>query len=283
MKPVIYAGRNLKEFSRGERFAAFILPDGTAALGKAVVDATRADLFPKCYFQGGGKFPRADQVSAWCLLGDRGLGPDEAWPIWQPASVLPQKGDRIVYWDTELSRKNYSGPYWHQGEFGTENYRYQGASGPFVSGDPWSAVKSWVKLDDLIAWLGLADAPWLKVDARSEVRAFTKALYEGGVKLKCGDYVVDDHYEFYGFTFLSSEEQALGFINDLIANGCKKGKSAKYYFDESIESGTLAGIGMSRLTIAVHSLARARRTHCRCHETGSFAPREAFVGHAVTN
>lgn len=159
MTPDIYAGPKLKEFPHGERYAAFMLNNGNASLGKAVVDASRVDLPPKCYFQGGGMHPRAEEVSAWCLLGEDGLGPAETWPIWHSASILPKKGDKIVYWDTDKCRKNYSGPYWHQGEFGTENYRFQGASGPFVSGEPWSLVKSWVKRDDLVAWLGLPSTP----------------------------------------------------------------------------------------------------------------------------
>jgi len=43
MQQQIYAGRMLREFSRGERYAAFVLNDGTAHLGRAVVDAMRVD------------------------------------------------------------------------------------------------------------------------------------------------------------------------------------------------------------------------------------------------
>lgn len=155
MKPIIYTGLQLNEFSHGERFAAFVMKDGRSFLGKAVVDTSRVDRPPNRYFQGGRMHPKPENVSSWCLLGDGGQGPEETWPIWQDASTLPKKGSKIVYWDTLKCRKGYSGPYWHLGEFGTENYRFQGASGPFVSGEPWTLVKSWATLEGLITWLGL--------------------------------------------------------------------------------------------------------------------------------
>ena len=275
MQPKAYPGRALRDFSRGERFVAFVLHDGTAHLGKAVVDATRVDQVPNCYFQGPFMTPGAEQISVWCLLGEYGKGPDETWPIWKEPEVLPQKGDQIVYWDSEAARKNYSGPYWHVGTFGTENHRYQGASGPFVSGEPWSLVKSWVRLEELISWLGLRDVPWMKADARSGVQAFTAALKEGGVRLRGidGGYARDTDFENYGFSFLETEEQALAYIEDLRESGCTKGHSAKVRYDSFIESGVLLRMGKSRLEIAVIALSSARRTCCGCHETGSFMPR----------
>ena len=156
MHSVIHSGLKLHEFSHGERFAAFMHKDGRASIGKAVVDSSRVDRAPNCYFQGGGRHPRPDEVATWCLLGKDGAGPEETWPVWHDASEHPMQGDIIVYWDTLKCRQRYSGPYWHVGTFGTENYRFQGAAGPFVSGEPWSLVKSWAKLDDLVAWLGLS-------------------------------------------------------------------------------------------------------------------------------
>ena len=277
MHPKIYGGRALRNCSKGQRFAAFVLHDGTAHLGKAVVDATRVDQPPKLYFQGPFMTPSSEKISVWCLLGSNGDGPDESWPIWQDPTVFPKKGEEIVYWDTEAARMSYSGPYWHVGTFGTDNRRYQGASGPFVSGEPWTVVKSWVKLEELICWLGLRDVPWIKSDARSGVAAFTAALQDCRVNLKGEGYAVDHHFEHYGFSFLETEEQALGFIDELRHNGCTKGLSAKSRYDSLTETGLLLRMGMTRLDIAIMALSAARRTHCGCHETGSFAPLGASI------
>jgi len=274
MQPKVYPGRSLREFARGQRYAAFVLHDGSAHLGKAVVDATRVDKAPNCYFQGAGNSLGAERISVWCLLGDHGQGPDENWPIWQDPSVLPQKGAQIVYWDTETARKSYSGPYWHVGTFGTENYRYQGASGPFVSGEPWQEVKSWARLADLISWLGLRDVPWLEADARSGAQAFTAALQKAGVNLPGidGGFVGDKHFETYGFCFLETEEDALAFIEDLLEANCAKGRSAKARYDHLNESGLLLEHGLSRMNLAIMALSSARRTHCGCHELCSYMP-----------
>lgn len=283
MQPKAYPGRALREFSRGQRFAAFVLHNGNAHLGRAVVDAMRVDQAPRCYFQGPLMTPAAEQIKVWCLLGVNGEGPDESWPIWQDPTVLPQKGDEIVYWDTDRARQSYSGPYWHTATFGTENYRYQGASGPFVGGEPWCTVKSWVKLEELISWLGLREVPWIKADARSGVESFTAALRESGVKLKgFDDYAVDRHFEDYGFSFLETEEQALSFIDELRESGCNKGRSAKSRYDALTETGALLEMGKTRLGIAIMALSYARRTHCGCHETGSFGPAKASINGPLT-
>ena len=270
MQQQIYAGRTLREFARGQRYAAFLINDGTAHLGRAVVDEMRVDQPARCYFQSACSIYEVTEVKVWTPL-QATHGPCESWPIWKAATEHPAMGEIIVYWDTDAIRQSYSGPYWHVGTFGTENRRFQNASGPFVSGEPWSGVKSWATLEELVSWLGLRDVPWIKTDTRAGQAAFAAALREANIRLKgLYDDTVDLHFEKYGFSFLETEEQAVAFIDELVSNSCSKGCSAKHKFDAFTKSGVLEEVGLTRLEIAIKALSSARRTHCGCHETGSF-------------
>jgi len=77
--------------------------------------------------------------------------PREEADVWMPHIEKPNYGDKIVIWDNEKVRKNYSGPYFEIGEFqnNSRNGRFQGYSGDMVSGSPWTAYDKWNTLVSL--------------------------------------------------------------------------------------------------------------------------------------
>ncbi len=113
------------------------------------------------------------------------------------------------------------------------------------------------------------------VDARSGNRALMASILDAGVPANAvaRGYLVDWDYQQHGFSFLTSEEQAIAFMESLQQMGCSKYVTAKSHFDHFTRPGGLIDIlesKPSRLDLAVHALSIARRTHCACHETGSY-------------
>jgi hypothetical protein len=120
-------------------------------------------------------------------------------------------------------------------------------------------------------------APLLKseVDARSGDRSLTEAVLNENLPsiATIRGYLADIDYEKYGFAFLESEQQAMDFMKMLCDMGCAKYHTAQSYFDHFVRPGGLLDVLEGRVTkkdMAVKALSIARRTHCRCHEVGSF-------------
>lgn len=113
------------------------------------------------------------------------------------------------------------------------------------------------------------------VNALSGDRALTAAINEANVpsSLYIRGYLRDLDYEKYGFGFLETEEQAIDFMEALQKMGCSKHITTNSNFNHFVQPGGLLDFlagKESKRDMLVKALSIARRTHCGCHETGSY-------------
>lgn len=106
-------------------------------------------------------------------------------------------------------------------------------------------------------------------DARSTVRAFEDHLRKRFVF----PYAIDMHFQHFGFDFVKSQSDIDQFLQELEAaprcrssKGCNKAWIIREYLERHPADSTEDLIKKFKCVAA-----RARRTNCGCHDTGSYA------------
>lgn len=91
------------------------------------------------------------------------------------------------------------------------------------------------------------------------------------------DYALDKHFELYVLTEIETVADARRFIDKLDADavGTFSGSSSKAHNIRSRFNGETGDFWMVSPERIRAAISYARRTHCGCHETRSFAPRRA--------
>lgn len=121
-----------------------LLQDGQLRGGRAQYRA-----FDNSFYIDGQSYS-ADEVACATRL------PDEQCPVWQRTVDVgnPAHNQEVFAWDNERVRKNHTGSYVDFGTFdatGNSNKRFQGATGPFFDGFPWSSKQSWASMEGIAA------------------------------------------------------------------------------------------------------------------------------------
>lgn len=106
-------------------------------------------------------------------------------------------------------------------------------------------------------------------DARSTVRAFEDHLRKRFVLT----YAKDMHFQHFGFDFVKSQSDIDQFLQELddaprcrMSNGCTKAWLIRNYLERHPADSTEEMVKNFKCVAA-----RARRTNCGCHDTGSYA------------